>query len=111
MKSQVPNIPSLFFGLMVVAIFIASCGSFQPVAHYDDGIYGDTPIASSNNKNYADQGYYKKYFSDKAQEYAQEENQDAIGKNDVLVDTLITKSQKLRQHKHQLLRLWFSWFL
>lgn len=98
MKSQVPNIPSLFFGLMVVAIFISSCGSFQPVAHYDDGIYGDTPIASSNNKNYADQGYYKKYFSDKAQEYAQEENQDAIGKNDVLVDTLITNSQDHRSY-------------
>ncbi|MBO6534382.1 MAG: hypothetical protein JJ967_15200, partial [Muricauda sp.] len=65
--------------LMVAALFMASCGSYQQASYYDDGIYTPNNRVVSVEKRNAqaerveqqENNIYGDYFGDKANEYGE----------------------------------------
>lgn len=57
-----------------ILLSFTSCGSFQYVGIYEDGIYHESVSVEQNqNEDYTSSSYYKNYFKEKSQNF-QEEN-------------------------------------
>ena len=83
MKNQVLNYLFVMMILFTATSLIVSCGSFNPVSYYNDGIYGDAPPPQKQYSKSSNGRYYKNYFGEKAEELA-DNNQN------IVLDTLAT---------------------
>ena len=83
MKNQVLNYLFVMMILFTASSLIVSCGSFNPVSYYSDGIYGDAPPPQKQYSKSSNGKYYKNYFGEKAEELA-DNNQN------IVLDTLAT---------------------
>ena len=72
MKPQPSFRPLKVIFLMSFTVLHISCGSFETVSYYNDGIYGDEAVASQSQKETSNGVYYKKYFDEKAVEATQD---------------------------------------
>lgn len=72
-----------YFGLLVAAVLLASCGSYQYAGYEEDAIYGDNqrtveytePVSEEPTE---DTGYYQNYFKEKTLQYSNINQDDAI---------------------------------